>query len=351
MFPGDPIWPTVTVVSRPGDLEPRLRDDAAVVGSAVFAALRPDRLLVAWLAFVMLRLLGRLGEAVGLGDRMLPADPVEAWMVVSESGRLLPASAGPGQGLLSGLFLMAGVFIVVLAGAALIRVDVERLGRDRDVPVMAAVRWSFAGWRRLVGAAILPPVLAFLLSVPAMLLGLLARVPVLDAVVAILWIVPLVFAFAGALVAVAWILSLPLLVPAAACEGGDPVEMTVRIAGLLRRRFPRFVLMLLVALVAAVPGWAVVGGVAAMTISLGASTLDATVATVEWPSLVSVPGPDAASGGFASGTIGLWQAFVVSLAHAWVFGVAMIASGRIYLVLRRVADRSPFEDLGEPGPA
>lgn len=348
-FPGDPNWPTVTVVSHPGDLEPRLRDDAAIVGSAVFAAMRPDRLLVAWVAFLLLRLLGRLGELVGIGDRMLPADPVEAWTMLRETGRVIPESTGPGEGLLRGVFIVAGLFVVVLAAAMLVRTDAERLGRDRDVPLGAAFRWAMSSWRRLIGAVILPPVLALLLGVPAMLFGLLARVPVLDIVVAVLWIVPLVFSFAGAIVAVAWLWSLPLLVPASACEGGDPVEMTVRVAGLLRRRLPRTLVMLVVAVLAAVPGWAVVSGVVATTIALASGTLDDGAAAVEWWTLMPVA-PGSEETGVAGHILGFWSAVMVSLAYAWGLGFVVLAAGRTYLVIRRAADRIPFEDLGEPGP-
>ena len=348
--PGDPDWPTVTMASGPGDLEPRLRDDAAVVGSAVFAAMRPDRLVVAWLAFLLLRLLGGAGELVGLGSRMLPADPVEAWTTIRETGRVVTPASSLTEGLLGGVFLVAGIFIVVIAAAALIRSDAERLGRDRDIPLVSSLRWAASSWRRLIGAVILPPVLAFLLAVPAMLFGLLTRLPVLDVVAGTLWFVPLVFTFAGGIVAVAWLWSLPLIVPAAACEAGDPVEVTVRVAGLLRRRFPRFLLMVLVAVLAAVPGWLLVSGVVTMTIGLASISLEQPP-TVSWPSLGSTLDAATADQVASQGLVASWYRFVVSLAHSWVLGFIVIASGRILLVVRRAADRIPFEDLGEPGPA
>ncbi len=350
-FPSDPDWPTVTVVSRPDDLEPRWRDDAAVVGNAVFAAMRPDRLLPAWVALGFLWLLGAIGHAAGIGDRMLPGNPVEAWERWQAGLPLIADSQANNAvgGLLHGVILAAGGFVLILLWATLVRLDAERLGRDRDVPVVAGLRWAAASWRRLVGAVLLPPVLAFLLAVPALLFGLLAQVPGLGVVMAVLWIVPMVFAFAGALVAVAWICSLPFIVPAAACEDGDPVETTVRVASLLRRRFPRAVCLTVVAAVCGILGWLLASGVAALTIGLASIGLDEAASTVSWPTLAAgdPQGEDAA---IAATIIQWWFGVIVSLVHAWVFAFVLLAFGRVLLVIRRVADRLPFDDLGESSP-
>ncbi len=353
MFPSDPDWPTVTVVTRPGDLEPRWRDDAAVVGSAVFAAMRPDRLIPAWIGLLLLQLLGFIGHSAGIGGRMLPGDPAVAYERWRSGLPLFETSeaSDPLGGLLHGLLLAAGGVIIVLLWSMLARMDAERLGRDRDVPMVAAVRWVIASWQRLVGAVLLPPVLAILLGVPAVLFALLARVPVLDVVVAVLWIVPLVPAFAGALIAVAWVIGLPFIVPAAACDGGDPVETTVRVASLLRRRCPRVISLLGVAGAAGILGWAVVSAVVVTTIDLASAGLAGDVFSLSWPSLATVETiPSDAEPGLATGIIGWWHGIIVSVAHGWIFGFAMLACGRILMVVRRSADRLPFDDLGEPAP-
>jgi hypothetical protein len=353
-FPSDPEWPTVTVVSRPGDLEPRWRDDAAVVGNAVFAAMRPDRLIPAWIVLWFLWFLGWFGHAAGIGDRMLPGNPAEAWERWQAGlPRIADSEANNAAGgLLHGVLLAAGGFVLILLWATLVRLDAERLGRDRDIPVVAGLRWAVISWRRLVGAVLLPPVLAFLLALPAMGFGLLTRIPGLDVVVAAFWIVPLVPAFAGALIAVAWVCGLPFIVPAAACEDGDPVETTIRVAGLLRRRFPRAVVMLLVAVVSGVVGWMLVAGVAATTIGLASVGLGHAAWPVSWPALESIPRPHprGLDPTIAAGMIQWWFDVVVSLAHAWAFAFVLLACGRVLLVIRRVADRLPFDDLGESSP-
>ena len=81
------------------------------------------------------------------------------------------------------------------------RSDAERLGNDREVPVMTSVRWALGDWRRLWGAGMLPPVMVLLLLTPiAVILGLLSLIPAIDVVIAILWFVPLVLGFAAAIV-------------------------------------------------------------------------------------------------------------------------------------------------------
>ncbi len=353
-FPSDPDWPTVTVVSRPGDLEPGWREDAAIVGNAVFAAMRPDRLIPAWLVLWFLWLLGWLGHAAGIGNRMLPGNVAETWErwradlpLVADS----PATDASGQ-LLHGVLLAVGGGVLVLLWAMLVRLDAERLGRDRDVTLFSGLRWSVSSWRRLVGAVLLPPLLVGLLALPALGFGLLTRIPGLDLVLAAFWIVPLVPAFAGALIAVAWICSLPFIVPAAACEDGDPVETTIRVASLLRRRFPRAVAMVLVAVVCGVTGWMLVAGVAAMTIGLASVGLGDVAVPVSWPALASIPRLDSPDmePTIAAGMIRWWFGIVVSLAHAWTLAFVLLACGRVLLVVRRVADRLPFDDLGEGSP-
>ena len=352
-FPSDPNWPTVTVVTRPGDLEPRWWDDAAVVGSAVFAAMRPDRLVPAWIGLLFLQLLGFIGHAAGIGSRMLPGNPVEAWDRWRAGSPLLmkAGASDPLGGLIHGGLLAAGGIAVILLWAMLVRLDAERLGRDRDVTLLAGIRWALGSWRRLVGAVLLPPVLALVLAVPAIVLGLLARVPVLDVIVGVLWIVPLVPAFAGGLITVAWLVSLPLIVASAACDGGDPVETTVRVASLLRRRFPRAIGMLGVAVVSGIAGWLLVAGVAWFTIGLASAGLDETARSLAWPSLMPVDGSMATDGArVAVRIVDFWHGVIVSLVHAWTLGFVLLAAGRILLVVRRLADRLPFGDLGDPAP-
>ncbi|MAD77840.1 MAG: hypothetical protein CMJ51_00535, partial [Planctomycetaceae bacterium] len=293
--------PIVTMVARDSDLKPRLRDDLACVAAGTMAALRPDRLLIAWVMLALLWLGGALWDAnspldlpsrsaaprndlvqqlivmlpeaqrpLVTGDGEIDGRDLRASFIDAEPEmrRLIEEHRGRGafeylrETLWSGFeasfagmieldpartfgsfpramissistlwtesqtfFVLFGAYALLLLsvfGGAICRMDAERLARDRDVPMFGVVRWAVVGWRRLWGTAMLPPILVILLLSPiALLFGLLALVPGLDVLVAIGWILALVPAFAAGILFVAWLVSLPFLVPAAAIEAGD----------------------------------------------------------------------------------------------------------------------------------
>lgn len=432
--------PIVTAVESRTSVRDRLMPDLSCVAAGAMAALRPDRLLLAWLMTLAVWF-GGVGWDL-LNDWSLPARaevvresmlqqlqlglPEEARPTPSPSGdvdgralqeafadadpevvafvelnrsrgsfeylgdSVRSATAGAFDGLLSldppailrslGDHLLAPVavlwdldrpFVVVFGawtllllsvlGGAICRMDAERLGRDRDVPMFAALGWAARDWRQRWGVVMLPPVLVVLLLSPiAILLGLLALVPGLDVLVAIGWGLALVPAFAAALLLVAWLVALPMLVPAGAIEAGDPLEITVRTATQIRKAPLRFLLILAATLVAGSLAWLVVSGVVVATLGGAVGALGAIfdpidpVASPSWPTLAMV-GRDAVESGGTSGLssriIGGWNAFVVSLACAWIPCFLLHAGTRGYLVLRRNVERLPFDELGEPGPS
>ena len=262
-----------------------------------------------------------------------------------------------------GFLIIGGVLLLLLIstfGGAIARIDAERFGRDRDVPTLAVIRWAIGDVRRLWGATLLPPVLAIILLLPAGVLGLLALVPGVDVLVAIGWIAALVFAFAAALIFTAWIVSLPILSAAAACESGDPSEIVVRTAGLIRMRTGRFLVLLATALVTGVLGWLLVSGVATLTLE-GARTAGAwfggpTAITpgTAWPSLAAVPVVmDSEATGtrwLAAGILDFWRSGVTLIAMGWMIAFGMVSGARIYLLLRRSVESLRLDELGSPGP-
>lgn len=248
------------------------------------------------------------------------------------------------------------------------RSDAERLGNDREVPVMTSIRWALGDWRRLWGAGMLPPVMVLLLLTPiAVVLGLLSLIPAIDVVIAILWFAPLVLGFAAAIVLAAWVVGLPLIIPAAAMEAGDPGEITVRVATLLRRRPLRALLLGGTALVSGLLLWMVIALVVVFTLAGTSGALSAIVEPIApiaqptWPTLamespVSPMDADGvsiewgATSQLSSAVIEWWNGVVILIARAWILGFMLLAAGRIYLCLRRAVEKLPFDDLGQSGP-
>ena len=374
--------PVVTVLSDRAAFEPKLREDAACVASASTAALRPDRLLVAFLALLLLWLVGliwdaqnetRIPPAAGAQGhvhmrellRGLPEEKrPEGWELQTIDGRVVrevfadqsaeqralvehhrsrgsfeylvgsmkDGASASFEGLIAlepevvwrglvagsiepigrlwaedrGFLVTYGVwFLLVLSllGGAMCRSDAERLGNEREISLMSSLRWAVGDWRRLWGAVMLPPFMAVLLLAPiALVLMLLSLIPVVDVIVAILWILPLVLGFAAAIVLAAWLVGLPLIIPAAAVESGDPGEITVRVVTLLRRRPLRALLLSATALVTGLLMWMVITMVVVFTVTGTSSALSAIVdpigpiARPSWPSLkmqAPIPQPPA----------------------------------------------------------
>ena len=439
--------PVVTVLSDRSALEPKFCEDAACVASASTAALRPDRLLLAFIALLLLWIAGVVWDALGVtnlppaggeqGDvvmrellRGLPEEQrPEGWELETIDGKVVrnafadqpegikamselyrdrgsfeylidSMSEGAAEsfggllalepdsvfrGIVAGSilpirtlwsadrgFLVAfgswGLLVLGLLGGAMCRSDAERLGNDREVPVMTSIRWALGDWRRLWGAGMLPPVMVLLLLTPiAVVLGLLSLIPAIDVVIAILWFAPLVLGFAAAIVLAAWVVGLPLIIPAAAMEAGDPGEITVRVATLLRRRPLRALLLGGTALVSGLLLWMVIALVVVFTLAGTSGALSAIVEPIApiaqptWPTLamespVSPMDADGvsiewgATSQLSSAVIEWWNGVVILIARAWILGFMLLAAGRIYLCLRRAVEKLPFDDLGQSGP-
>lgn len=261
------------------------------------------------------------------------------------------------------LVIFGAVFLLFFSifGGSIARLDAERFTRDRDVSVLAVVRWAIQDWRRLYGGVLLPPVLALLLLVPAGVLGLCAFIPGLDVLASLLWGVVLVGSFSAGLVIVAWLTSLPMLCAGTACESGDPSEIVVRCAGLVRHRPGRYLCLIATAVIAGAIGWLLVSGVTTITLDAARSAGSmlggpfSEAQSTAWPSLASVsPGEMVEE---SSGTRGLsvaildgWRWLVVSVCTAWIIAFFAAAGGRIYLLQRRAVERLQIDELGTPGP-
>ncbi|MDG2022599.1 MAG: hypothetical protein P8J59_11690 [Phycisphaerales bacterium] len=261
------------------------------------------------------------------------------------------------------LVIFGSVFLLFFSilGGSIARLDAERFARDRDVSILAVVRWAFRDWRRLYGGVLLPPVLALLLLVPAAVLGLCAFVPGLDVLISLFWVVVLVCSFSAALVIVAWLTSLPMLCAGTACESGDPSEIVVRCAGLVAHRPGRYLWLIATAVVAGAIGWLLVSGVAMITLDAARSAgsmfggPSSEAQGTAWPSLASViPGDTVEE---SSGTRGLavtildgWRWLVVTVCTGWILAFSAAAGGRIYLLQRRAVERLQIDELGTPGP-
>ena len=277
---------------------------------------------------------------------------------------LTPASIWTHDRSFAVMYGMCVLFVLGIGGAAISRMEAEGFAVDREVKISGGLSWAAMDWQRLVGVLFLPPVLSVLLLMVPGILGLLSLIPGVDVFVALIWGAGLVFGLAAALLTVGWLVSFPILVPAAACETGDPAEVVVRTIGLAWRRPFSLLLMMAVAVISGVMGWLLISGLVAVTLNgsqaagaaFGSAALDALPMTA-WPALSEVE-PAASTVGDLQGTrwlsgaiFDLWRHFVIALAFGWIVVYAMSAGTRVYLLQRMVVERLEPDELGEPGPA
>lgn len=376
---------------------------AARVPGAVFTAMRPERLLLGVLIILFLVAVGRAWDASTepripmvlfdgasqvetsseedqkfYGDFAALSEGIRLGLGEIASGVVNVDGARIGGGIVDVTYRLPAllwdfarpfvviygiviVFVLGIIGAAIARLEAERFGPDREATVWATVSWASLSWQRLVGAVLLPPILAVVLLIIPAVLGVVALIPVLNILVAILWGIGLLFAFAAALLIAGWLVSLPILIPGAACENCDPGEMVVRTAGMAWKRPFSLLLLMFVAVVSGVLGWLLVSGLVAVTLdaSRAAGTIFGTnsvaaLPTTLWPSLESIPSADQAE---PTGTDwlsyvinDLWRTFVVSLAFGWIVVYLMTAGVRVYLLQRMAVEGLDPEELGDPGP-
>jgi hypothetical protein len=371
---------------------------AANLPGAACTAMRPERLAIAVFMVLLLVAIGRSWDAAMdahltpaqlglvaetdgqvLGDFEATVRSVHASLGTMASGvidldptRLSRGGVGLLYRLPMVLFEGARPFLVVygivcafvfgIGGAAIARLEGERFARDREVTVGAAIGWALKSWQRFVGAIMLPPVLALvMLAIPAVL-GVVALVPGLDVLVAVIWGVGLFFGLASALLIIGWLVSLPLVVAAAACDLGDPGEIVVRVAGFAWRRPFSLLFLAFSAVVVGVVGWLAVAGLVAVALdtSRAAGTIFGTIPfeqmpTTSWPTLATVGSATLSEdvGGTtrtATAIVDLWRMFALSLAYGWLVSFFFSVGARVYLLQRTSVEGLERGELGEPGP-
>lgn len=371
---------------------------AANLPGAAFTAMRPERLGIAVLMVLVLFAIGRSWDAamdahltpsqVGLvaemegqvlGDFEATLRSVHASLGSIASGVIgldpalmsrggvsllyrLPSALFDGARPFLVVFGIVCAFVLGIGGASIARLEGEHFARGREVTVGAAIGWAAKSWQRFVGAIMLPPVLALvMLAIPAAL-GAVALIPGLDVLVAVVWGVGLFFGLASALLIIGWLVSLPLIVAAAACDLGDPGEIVVRVAGFAWRRPFSLLFLAFSAVVVGVVGWLVVAGLISVALDtsraagamFGATPFEL-MPTTSWPTLSTIGSTasrEAIGGttGAATAIVDLWRMFALSLAYGWLVSFFFCVGARIYLLQRTSVEGLERGELGEPGP-
>lgn len=329
--------------------------------------LRMERLLLAFLAVVLLGLLGSLeslwtggpGLAAAIYD--LVATTIRGFGSAVFEGRWGEAAGALRAGVIDGpaeLVRTRAMSLVVLgipmllvwtvATGAIARASARQFAHGVFVEWPRAMAFGLWRWFGLFATHLVPLVFAGVIVAGLVLAGgALFSVPGLDLVGALVFPLMLVGGAAIAVVVGVLVLGAPMLTPAIACEGTDAIDAMQRVYHYVLHRPLRLVVYLLVWLLLGV----VVIGVAllladaalGLTRSLGGALVG------ERGRAVLNGTPTEGVSGVAAWVVSVWSAVPMLIVAS--IGVSYYASGGtvLYLLMRRLADGQDESEIWVPG--
>lgn len=328
---------------------------------AIPLALRPERIVLALAALVLVSLIARMSWADGpalderygeiLGPLQATGASLSLLTLLGLSLETVIAVArawieiqrqDPIEAIVLGLPML--VIWCVFGGAIARSVAVEfALGRVIAWP--KALACALASVRSLIGAVLAPTLFIGLLGLlVAVGAWALMGVPVLDVVGAILFGVALLMGLLGALTVVGVLLGGHMLIPAVVCEGTDALDAVQRSFAYVFGRPARLVIYLVVLTAQLLLGLALLTWLASFTVQL---TSDAAALFVTGESIV--PPPDASGTGAATRRIlSFWLALPGAVVSAFLVSFYFTASTLLYLTCRRVNDGQEIAELWTP---
>jgi hypothetical protein len=258
--------------------------------------------------------------------------------------------------------IVYGLLFVVfgsIGGGALCRMAACDFAGQQRLRVRDAFDFALGNWVKLLLTPSLPLAIAGGLAVVMMLMGLF-MVPYLSVVGGLLYGVSIVLGFALAFLLIGYLVGLPMLLPAVACENCDAVDAQQRTYAYVVSKPLHLVGYGATALVGMALGYVVVALVAATMLNFTAGTFGTFTSN---SALVGTGGfgvfdlaPDGAGAihrewhaGWAAAMIGFWQQLVIDIVIAYVVAYIFTASTMVYLLMRRACDGQDVGEIWRPG--
>jgi hypothetical protein len=230
-----------------------------------------------------------------------------------------------------GVIVWAWPAAIITRRAALELVREERIGFGAT---LRFVRRRLASYQ---GAPWLPTVGLLLITVPAALLGLLARSSVGLAFAGIVWPLVLIGALAAAVLVIGLALGWPLLWAAISVDGGDAFDAVSRTYSYVFDSVLRFVGYVALAALVGVAGYVGISVLAAVTLHLALWTVS-WGAGADWLNTVGdLP--------FGLRAITFWSNGVWLVTNAYLPSYVLTAGTAIYLLLRFRVDGAELDQL------
>ncbi|MGH7202789.1 MAG: hypothetical protein ACREJB_19440 [Planctomycetaceae bacterium] len=287
------------------------------------------------------------------------------WTVLDPALALMRPDLTWGGAALAWTRLFWAIAVWSVFGGAITRMAAVKFARDESLPMRSALKFSLARFLSFFSAPLLPLAGIGFLWLLGMLGGLIGRIPAAgEPIVGALWVLPLLLAFAMALIVLALAVSWPLMSATISAEGSDAFDGFSRSFGFIFSR-PWYALWL--AIVALVYGSAVIFFVSAVTtlvaylaewsVSAGAGEERADRLTATAPELIDEDRPlilgedlDRTADDAPLGTelAGFWLRALATLAAGFVASYFWTAVTIMYFLLRRHDDATRLDEVWLP---
>ncbi|MFN9126372.1 MAG: hypothetical protein ACK5WD_11145 [bacterium] len=287
--------------------------------------------------------------------RQIGAAVVDLDLEAAASGVLsavftVPAAAIRASPVVFPLAALVMLSLLAICAGGLCRMAAVHSGRDGRLSTLEGSAFARGRAVNLASLPVLPAAVLLILGIIVFVFVLLLRVPVLNVVGGALFVVPLLVAILGAVLAIVAIAAAPLMPAAVAVEDCDAGDSITRSCALVLSRPLFWLCVLAVAIVALVIGTLLVTGVLTLASNAIAGLLafaggdaGAVIASGDSAMIATLSGPDRLVALF----VGFWMGLLEAVGAAYAFSLSVDLATRGYLLMRaRIDGESPSTVAG-----
>ncbi len=272
-------------------------------------------------------------------------------------------------------FLLGNTWSILVwsfVGLAITRVCLLRLTRNEHFGLDDAFEFAMEKWLTTAGAIGIPLAAVAVLCIPTFLIGLFMGFDIGVMLVGVFWFIVLLLAIAMSLLLLGLMFGWPLMVASVAAESQNSFDAMTRSYAYTFQRPLHYAFYMLIAILFGGFCWMIVGtltqGVVQMaywstswgTGLYGSDRIDVIQGYLPGPANLPTPPAlaTAVDGGntevmvsgsksleVGRGLIGLWNAFVKTLAAAFIYGLFWCQAAAIYLLLRKDVDETEMDEI------
>ncbi len=253
----------------------------------------------------------------------------------------VPAAAIRAAPIIAPLGLLVLLCALVFLAGGSCRMAAVHAGRAARLSAREGAGFARTHALNLLALPILPCLVLGAMSLVVLVFALLLRVPAANLLSALLFVIPLLIALLGAILAIVTIMGFPLMPAAIAAEECDAGDAITRAGALVLARPLLWLCVIATALVVLTVGSLLSSGVLSLASNSVAAAMEAlggragaALASGSPSQIAALVGPDRA----AALLIGFWTMLFEALAGAYLFTLACDLAARAYLLMRARID-------------